>query len=216
MNFVEVFGTTASVVIAISLTMKNLKRLRVLNAVGALGFTVYGLLIGTRRRLRLNGFIVVIDIVFLWKMYASKDRFDVIESDPYASPFVALFLGHHKDDIKRYQPEFSLEPGKGWQTEFILRDLNPVSIVIYRRTDPATVEIGLDYAVPSYRDFQSAEYYFRKSAERIAAGKELTFIQRTRVPEHQRYLERIGFQRGADGPDGTAEFRKTVTGDVRG
>ena len=101
MDFISLFGTGASVIIAISLTMKNIRRLRILNALGAIAFTVYGALIGAVPVYALNGFIVFIDLYYLWKMKAQRDRFDVIESDPYASPYVNLFLEHYKKDIWR-------------------------------------------------------------------------------------------------------------------
>lgn len=212
LNWIEIFGTASSVVVAVSLTMKNIRRLRILNAAGALGFMIYGIAIGSLPVWILNGFIVLIDLWYLWRMRVERDRFDVIESDPYSSPYVGLFLAFHKEDIARYQPEFRLEPGRGWLTEFILRDLNPVSIIIYRRLDERTIEIGLDYAVPSYRDFQSARYYFDQAAKRIAAGQSLVFIQRTAVPEHQRYLEKLGFIRDRGQDDAVQTFRLSLTG----
>ncbi len=212
LSWIELFGTAASVMVAVSLTMKNIKRLRILNAVGALAFAAYGLLIGSLPVWVLNGFIVIIDCWYLWRMRATRDRFDVIESDPFASHYMQFFLAHHWTDIMRYQPEFKLEPGKGWLAEFILRELNPVSIIVYRHLDGKTIEIGLDYAVPSYRDFRSAEFYFSKAAERIAAGQSVEFVQRTAVPEHQRYLERLGFVRGTTDAAGITEFRKSLVG----
>mgnify|MGYP006967021964 FL=1 len=78
--------------------------------------------------------------------------------------------------------------------------------------DEHTVEIGLDYAVPSYRDFKSAEYYFNKASERIAAGSSLTFYQASAVTEHQRYLERLGFEPVETSPGGLKKYRKVIAG----
>lgn len=211
-NWIELFGTAASVIVAASLTMKNIKRLRVLNGVGALCFAVYGFLIGSLPVWVLNGFIVAIDAYYLWRMEATKDRFDVIEIDPKQSPYVRQFLAFYEHDIARFQPEFRLEAHADWMTELILRDLNPVSIIIYRKLDASTIEIGLDYAVPSYRDFKSAEFYFKKAAQRIAAGQEIVFVQRTASVEHQRYLERLGFALVHGGPGLLSEYRKTMQG----
>ena len=214
MNWVEAFGTAASAVVAVSLTMRNIKRLRILNAAGAVGFAVYGALIGSAPVWILNGFIAAIDVWYLVRMRATRDRFDVIEADAFSSPYVRVFLEFYKDDIARYQPEFRLEPDRGWLTEFILRDATPVSVVVYRKAGDGIVDIGLDYAVPSYRDFRSAEFYFGKAAERIADGHELTFRVRASVEAHRRYLERLGFERADGGPDadGAYEYRMTVRG----
>ena len=42
----EIFGYVASIIIAISLTMKNIHRLRWWNLFGAIAFSTYGVLIG--------------------------------------------------------------------------------------------------------------------------------------------------------------------------
>jgi len=203
-NWIELFGTAASVLVAISLTMKNIKRLRLLNAIGSLCFALYGARIGS---------IVAIDSYYLYAMRSKRHHFETIEGDPYASPFLQRFLEYYKEDIARYQPEFALEPGQGWLAELILRDLNPVSLVIYRVADGGELEIGLDYATPGYRDLKSAEYYFGRAAERIAAGRQVTFVAKASVPAHRRYLERIGFApAGADAP---GAYRMTVDGSAR-
>lgn len=216
-NWIELFGTAASVLVAISLTMKNIKRLRLLNAIGSLCFALYGARIGSIPVTVLNIFIVAIDSYYLYAMRSKRHHFETIEGDPYASPFLQRFLEYYKDDIARYQPEFALEPGQGWLAELILRDLNPVSLVIYRvaggRAEGGEVEIGLDYATPGYRDLKSAEYYFGRAAERIAAGRQVTFVARASVPAHRRYLERLGFEPDVAGASGT--YRLTVDGSAR-
>jgi len=217
-NWIELFGIAASVLVAISLTMKNIKRLRLLNAIGSLCFALYGARIGSVPVTVLNIFIVVIDSYYLYAMRSKRHHFETIEGDPYASPFLQRFLEYYKEDIARYQPEFALEPGKGWLAELILRDLNPVSLVIYRVADGRAesgaeggeVEIGLDYATPGYRDLKSAEYYFGRAAERIAAGRQVTFVARASVPAHRRYLERIGFE--AVGVGDSSAYRMSVEG----
>ncbi|PKL26760.1 MAG: hypothetical protein CVV47_02215 [Spirochaetae bacterium HGW-Spirochaetae-3] len=160
----------------------------------------------------LNKFIVAIDSYYLYAMRSTRRHFETIEGDPYASPFLYRFLEYYKDDIARYQPEFSLEPGKGWLAELILRGLNPVSLVIYRpaegRAGSDEVEIGLDYATPGYRDLKSAEYYFGRAAER-----QVTFVAKASVPAHRRYLERIGF--APAGADASGTYRLTVDGSAR-
>ena len=214
-NWIELFGAAASVLVAISLTMKNIKRLRLLNAIGSLCFALYGARIGSVPVTVLNIFIVAIDSYYLYAMRSKRHHFETIEGDPYASPFLQRFLEYYKEDIARYQPEFALKPGQGWLAELILRDLNPVSLVIYRVADGGELEIGLDYATPGYRDLKSAEYYFGRAAERIAAGRQVTFVARASVPAHRRYLERIGFApAGADGAGASGTYRMTMDGPV--
>ena len=44
-NMVEILGYAASIMVAISLTMKDIVRLRVLNFIGCALFTAYGIMI---------------------------------------------------------------------------------------------------------------------------------------------------------------------------
>lgn len=45
MSMVEILGYAASIMVAVSLTMKDIVRLRVLNFIGCALFTAYGLMI---------------------------------------------------------------------------------------------------------------------------------------------------------------------------
>ncbi len=212
-NWFEVFGIAASLVVALSLMMKNIKRLRIYNAVGALAFSIYGIMIGSLSVAVLNGFIVLIDIYFLWKLWSTRDRFDLLERDVFDSPYVELFMKFYKADIERYQPGFAPKPGEGWKADLVLREMNPVSLVIFRQLDENTVEIGLDYAVPSHRDYKNAEYYFGKISERMSLGKKIRFVQKSSVAEHTRYLERLGFtsESGSEAPDGSRIYKKELS-----
>lgn len=69
MNWLELYGYLGSVLIAISLMMGDIRKLRWINLVGAGTFASYGLLIGAWPVAALNGFIVLIDIVHLWQIY---------------------------------------------------------------------------------------------------------------------------------------------------
>ena len=65
----EMLGYSASVLVAVSLMMQSVVKLRMINLVGAILFTVYGLLIGAFPVAFLNGFIVVANIYYLHQMY---------------------------------------------------------------------------------------------------------------------------------------------------
>lgn len=64
-NYFELLGYSASVLVAVSLTMRSLTRLRVINMVGSLLFTIYGFIIGAYPVAVLNAFIVLVNIYYL-------------------------------------------------------------------------------------------------------------------------------------------------------
>ncbi|MEZ9595030.1 hypothetical protein AB4298_10330 [Shewanella sp. 10N.261.52.F9] len=65
----EWVGYIASVVVAISLMMSNIKKLRWWNLVGAALFVAYGLAIDAIPVALVNFFIVLIDAYYLVKLY---------------------------------------------------------------------------------------------------------------------------------------------------
>ncbi|MCK7630171.1 hypothetical protein MZ018_00825 [Shewanella sp. JNE10-2] len=65
----EWVGYLASVVVAISLMMSNIKKLRWWNLIGAALFVAYGVAIDAYPVALVNFFIVLIDIYYLVKLY---------------------------------------------------------------------------------------------------------------------------------------------------
>ncbi|GGB54140.1 YgjV family protein [Shewanella inventionis] len=68
-NLWEWVGYLASVVVAISLMMSDIKKLRWWNLIGAALFVAYGLAIDALPVALVNFFIVLIDIYYLVKLY---------------------------------------------------------------------------------------------------------------------------------------------------
>ncbi|MCW8345533.1 YgjV family protein [Vibrio sp. ZSDZ65] len=71
-NMVEILGYAASIMVAISLTMKDIVKLRVLNFIGCALFTAYGLAIDSMPVVITNGFIACVNVYFLAKMMQEK------------------------------------------------------------------------------------------------------------------------------------------------
>ncbi|MDO6620346.1 MULTISPECIES: YgjV family protein [unclassified Shewanella] len=69
----EWVGYLASAVVAISLMMANIKKLRWWNLIGAALFVAYGLAIGAIPVALVNFFIVLIDIYYLIKLYKEPE-----------------------------------------------------------------------------------------------------------------------------------------------
>jgi hypothetical protein len=72
MNMVEILGYAASIMVAISLTMKDIVKLRILNFIGCALFTAYGLMIDSWPVVLTNGFIACVNVYFLAKMQQEK------------------------------------------------------------------------------------------------------------------------------------------------
>jgi len=72
MQTIEIMGYAASIMVAISLTMKDIVKLRVLNFIGCTLFSAYGLMIDALPVVATNSFIAVVNVYFLVKMYQEK------------------------------------------------------------------------------------------------------------------------------------------------
>ena len=81
MQWLEVYGYLGSVLIAISLMMGDIRKLRWINLIGAGTFASYGLLIQAWPVALLNGFIVLIDIVHLWQIYRRPAPLSQVDFD---------------------------------------------------------------------------------------------------------------------------------------
>ncbi|MDG3085598.1 hypothetical protein P7F88_05560 [Vibrio hannami] len=74
MDTIEIMGYAASIMVAISLTMKDIVKLRVLNFVGCTFFVIYGLMISALPVVATNAFIAIVNVYFLAKMMQEKKK----------------------------------------------------------------------------------------------------------------------------------------------
>jgi hypothetical protein len=207
--WIEYFGTLMSVIVAVSLMQKNIRWLRIINGIGAAGFSVYGAMIAAWPVLALNAFIVVIDLWYLLRMQNTDDHFDYLEVDGLKSAFVRKFIDFHRDDIKAFIPEFNPEDRDNVRGCLILRDTRPVSLVLYRTADDGDGEILLDYSVPSHRDFKNARFFFDYVLRHLDMENLNRLTARGSTKKHRAYLEKIGF-RSLETSDGTPLFSRNI------
>lgn len=95
MQWLELYGYLGSALIAISLMMSNIRKLRWINLIGAGTFASYGLLIQAWPVAVLNGFIVLINVVHLLQMHrrpAVKASVHFNVGDEYVQNVLALSL----------------------------------------------------------------------------------------------------------------------------
>ncbi len=193
----EIIGYLASIVIAISLLMKSLIRLRVINGIGALVFVVYGILIQAYPVAVLNGIIVVIDIYYLLQMLKRSDYFTLMEVSP-KSTYLTFFLKFHHEDIRNFFPEFTYQPNESDLVFFVLRNTIPAGLVVIRKIGNKG-EVLLDYALQDYRDFKIGSFIFDDNADLLMSHGIDYLETQSQIPSHIRYLRQMGFKQKEDG-----------------
>ncbi|MHA6512915.1 GNAT family N-acetyltransferase [Tessaracoccus sp. Z1128] len=191
MNWVELVGYIASVLIVLSFAMSSIVKIRIISLVGSVFYVAYGAMIGSVPILLANITIVVFHCIALYKEFSSKSDLGATPIAPDA-PFLVDFLHSHLDDIRRSQPEYEQRPA---DTAFVLmREGMPAGAVLGTR-DGDTLHLTLDYVLPAYRDSELGRWIYgsRTSALRAHGIREVTASPTTDV--HRRYLEHVGFER---------------------
>lgn len=196
LDTIEIIGYLGSILVAISLMMKSLLRLRLINLIGASFFTLYGILLDAYPVAVLNGLIVGIDIYYLVQMWRQKDFFTFLEVSPQGA-YLSAFLDFHQADIAAIIPTFQYQPKEGLLTFFILRNMVPAGLFI-AEVQGEEARIQLDYVIPTYRDFQVARFIFEEHAHFFSQRGIKRFISEGGSDLHRGYLEKLGFVRSGE------------------
>jgi hypothetical protein len=192
----ELIGYTASVLVALSLMMSSILRLRIINLVGSTLFAIYGVLIGAWPVAFVNAFIACINIFYLSRIYNTKEYFCILEVSP-SSEYLRHFLEYNRKDIARYQPAFDgVQPTD--LVFFVLRDVIPAGVVVGHVQD-GTLLVRLDYVMPDYRDFKIGQFLFQEQATFFRERRVATIVSPAGTPRHAGYLRRVGFRPRSDG-----------------
>lgn len=189
----ELLGYGASALIAVSLMMSSIKRLRIINLVGASGFAFYGLCIHAYPVAVLNSIIVCVNIYHLRRLLLAKQVYHLLEVRP-ESDFLAHFLKFYSAEIQRVLPGFAFSPRAGQLAIFILRDCTPVGVLLAESATPEKLSVQLDFVIPRYRNLHIGKFLFIEQADvfRKRGIKEIVIKPRTK--EFGAYLWEIGFE----------------------
>lgn len=188
---VELVGYLGSVLVAISLMMRSLLRLRIINLLGALFFTVYGILLRAYPVAFLNGLIVCIDLYYLFQMWRQKDFFTFLEVSP-KSEYLRAFVEFYKKDILEIIPSYTHKTDEDLLCFFILRNMMPAGLFI-AKVQGEEAQIQLDYVIPNYRDFQVARFIFDENAAFFIQRGIRRFVSDGGSAIHRTYLEKMEF-----------------------
>lgn len=195
MSEIELFGLFGSVLVAVSLMMANLKKLRWINLTGATVFTIYGFLINALPVYLLNGWIMFVNVWYLRAMYKSREKFDLITPiSGISDPVVKMFLHEYDSDIKKIFAHFDQEKSAGSSVWLTYRDLKPSGIFIFRPDEQEnTTYIELDYVAPEYRDMKNAKLIFERQLKKLHEKGSHSLVTKGELPIHQKYLDSLGF-----------------------
>ena len=192
----DLLGYVASAFVVASLAMSSVLKLRVLSLVGSTTFLVYGLLIDSFPVALTNGVIMVINVVFLYRLLSHEAEFDVVEVDA-GSKFLHRYLEHNAADIEAAWPGFRYRQHPDQLRLVVFRDMVPAGVFI-ASIEGTTARVELDFAGSDYRDLKNARVLFGTGRGVLRDHGLERVVTRADTAVHRRFLERFGFTRDGD------------------
>ncbi len=194
MSLLEAFGYLASVLIALSLMMSNIKRLRWINLFGAAAFSTYGYFIDAYPVFLLNGWIALVDIYYLIRIYQEKDKFDLVRLKSTHTPLFSLLKERYGKDITDLCKKFKWQQLDDSVVLLLFRNMKPVGIFAYKELNSeGKVEVILDYLIPEDRDFKAANFMFHGTNNQLNQEGIKHLVVQPSDNAHELYLGRVGF-----------------------
>lgn len=194
---IEWVGYIGSVLVAVSLTMSSIKKLRWYNLVGATVFSFYGFAIGSMPVGLLNLFIVLTNIFYLIKMFSAKEAFKSVLISPQ-SQYLAYYLDFHQEEIKRFFPEFNknlLADSENHKKLFPLLLLRNTSVagVLLGALNNNTLYVYLDFVTAQYRDLKPGDFFYKQNVQFLKNQGIQKIVCNSDNKHHRDYLLRMGF-----------------------
>lgn len=107
---VEFVGYAASALIAVSLLMVSVLRLRIINLAGAICFVIYGIAIGAVPLVIANGFITVVNVYHILRILRTRpSSFRYVQASRERREEIREFIRHYRADIVKYYPDFAVD-----------------------------------------------------------------------------------------------------------
>lgn len=197
--YYELIGYLASILVAASLMMSAIIRLRIVNMAGAFTFSIYGILIGSVPVAAMNAFIVLINLYYLYGIFREKNYFSFLFEQRY-SEYLKTFLHHYKKEIETFQPDFSFSEHHNFSL-FVLSDMVPAGLLLGNLDSKGTLQLDLDFVTPEYRDFKIGRFLYQRNRDFLKEKGICRVVTAAGNKEHNHYLEEMGFSLLANEPD---------------
>ncbi len=188
---IQLIGYAGSVLVVVSFTMRRIVPLRLVSVAGAIVTAVYGLLIQAWPVLITNLVIVGIHAWHLYREFITSHEFGLVPVD-VGSPFLTDFLQGHIADIRKSQPDFTVNLPNDVAYVY-MRDGMPAGALLGSRQDDR-LNVHLDYVLPAFRDSRLGRWLYENGGSRPLRATGLREIAaRAGTDTHRRFLESMGF-----------------------
>ena len=152
---IEAFGYLGSLLVLVSMLMTSVVKLRIINTIGSVIFTIYAFIIKSYPTALMNFCLVLINLRFLWKMSRMDKEYEIVECDRN-DVLLRYLVDHYRNDINRIFPGIDLNLRQIDRAYVVLCQGKPVGITLGNAEDDDTLDLKLDYTIPEFRDFSIA------------------------------------------------------------
>ena len=194
MNWIEIVGYVGSGLVLISMLMRSVLRLRIINLAGSVIFAVYALLIQSYPTAVMNICLAAINIYYLCKLSRPVRNFSVYE-DRADSAWVQWLLAHYREDLALSFPDFSPEQVPADARTFVVLEGSEAAGLLIGTPEDGGLSLTLDYATPVYRDCSVGTALYAALPEKGVRS----LVWKKAPQAHVPYLRRMGFETAADG-----------------
>jgi hypothetical protein len=194
----EITGYAAAFLIAVSLLLNSLLRLRIISLIGAVCLTAYGLFIGAYPIVAVCLVVIGFNLYYVYQAFAARNYFTLLEAK-HDSEYLQLFLKFHDQEIKRFLPDFTYLPSEQSLVFFVLRDMAPAALFIGDARGGG-LWVYLDFVAPGYRDFSIGNFLFKEKAGFFKEQGIRKFVSASGNPAHTDCLRRMGFTPDSSDP----------------
>jgi len=193
MNYIELIGYLGSLLVAISLSMKSVLKLRWINLAGSTFFSIYGYFIGAMPIFIVNAYISVTNIWYLLDYSRIQACFKLDSLENIGGTYFKKFYDFYEDDIRAYFPCVTYEELLAAETSILFRNMIPVGIFSINLIGEGRARIVMDYVVPEFRDFKFGAYLYQKKSY-LFRDRQITQLEaETEISAHRNYLLKQGF-----------------------
>jgi hypothetical protein len=193
----ELIGYAASVLLAVSLIINNDLKFRWINSFGCTFFIVYGILISAFPIILTNSILLLINVIYLIKIYRTDENFDLVEFSQQ-DPFIERFINFYKQDLETYFANSSSLNfvGKNLVLCAVTRNMVIAWVFVAEIDNEGHAHVKLNYTVPKYRDFNVGRILFQEQKQFLTSrGINKIVYEKVQHPGHSRFLKIMGFKK---------------------
>ncbi len=197
-TIIQLIGYLGSFLVVVSMLMTSLVKLRLINIIGSVIFTVYALIIKSYPTAAMQVCLITINAIGIFRLSKSKKDFSIVQANSGES-YISYFESLYKEDIKKFFPDCenifeknsSAADNKSGRKFFITCcNSNTAGLCIAKQKSEDALEIELDYSTPSYRDCSVGKHLYQylkaQGIKEVSAS--------TSIPAHSKYLRTLGFK----------------------